>query len=67
MSSNIELRLPGSVYGDSFADASPINRNMRILSHFWASDAYGVSDADAFDDVRASFFMACAYQNESIG
>jgi hypothetical protein len=21
---------------------------MRILSHFWASDVYGVSDADAF-------------------
>jgi hypothetical protein len=41
---------------------------MRILSHFWASDVYGVSDADAFDDafddVRARFFMACAYQNE---
>jgi hypothetical protein len=37
---------------------------MRILSHFWASDVYGVSDADAFDDVRARFFMARAYQNE---
>jgi hypothetical protein len=40
---------------------------MRILSHFRASDAYGVLDADAFDDVRASFFMTRAYQNESIG
>jgi hypothetical protein len=40
---------------------------MRILSHFWASNGYGVFDADAFDDVRASFFLARAYQNESIG
>jgi hypothetical protein len=41
---------------------------MRILSqHFRASDVYCVSDADAFDDVHASFFMERAYQNESIG
>jgi hypothetical protein len=39
---------------------------MRILLNFRASDVYGVSDADAFDDFRASFFMARAYQNESI-
>jgi hypothetical protein len=40
---------------------------MRILSHFRASHGCGVSDADAFDDVRSIFFMARAYQNESIG
>jgi hypothetical protein len=40
---------------------------MRILSHFWPSDGYGILDADAFDDICASFFMAHAYQNESIG
>jgi hypothetical protein len=37
---------------------------MIILSHSWASDIYGISDADAFDDIRARFFMARAYQNE---
>jgi hypothetical protein len=35
---------------------------MRILSHFWASDRYGISDADAFD--LRQVFMARAYQNE---
>jgi hypothetical protein len=37
---------------------------MRILSHFWASDGYGILDAGAFDEVCARFFMARAYQNQ---
>jgi hypothetical protein len=40
---------------------------MRILSNFQASNGHGDSDADAFDDVPASFLMGGAYQNKCIG